>query len=169
LQRALRTHRRHCGFRSQPRFTRDIDFLVNVPQLALPLLLEELRRRGFEFDMVATIREWTNHHMATLNFHGIRLDWLKPVIPAYLDILDRATNETWLGRPVRIASPEGLILLKLVAFPTQDQLDIENIVAANSDTLDLEWIKAEWKTLGDVDDPRMGRLQDLIRGARLGS
>jgi hypothetical protein len=120
-----------ASYRSQPRFTKDIDFLVQVPQVVLPGLLEDLRGRGFEFDTLATIGEWNQHHMVTLSYHGIRIDWLKPLIPAYLHILQRATEEKWLDRPIRVASVEGLILLKHIAYRTQDQVDIENLVAAN--------------------------------------
>jgi hypothetical protein len=151
------------SYRSQPRFTRDVDFLVNVSQLVLPTLLDELHVRGFEFDTVSTIEEWARHHMVVLLYHGIRIDWLKPLIPAYLHILERATEELWLNQHIRIASPEGLIILKLIAFRSQDQVDIENLVAANCETLDLEWVKSEWKTLADVDDPRMRHLLELVR------
>src|SRR5260221_14062431 len=123
------------SFRSQPRFTKDLDFLLSVPQLALPSVLADLARRGFQFDTQATIREWTQHHMTVLSFRGIRIDWLKPVLPAYQHVLDRATDESWLGQPVRIATPGGLILLKLFAFRTQDQLDIGNLCVANRETL----------------------------------
>jgi hypothetical protein len=150
------------SYRSQPRFTKDIDFLVQVPQVVLPRLLEDLHGRGFEFETLAVIGEWTQYHMVTLSYHGIRVDWLKPLIPAYLRILQLATGEAWLDRPIRIASAEGLILLKLLAFPTQDQVDIENLVAANSDKLDLDWIRAEWQNLAALDDPRMRRLLELV-------
>jgi hypothetical protein len=155
-----------ASYRSQPRFTKDIDFLLEVPQLVLPRLLEDLRCRGFEFDTLAAIGEWTQHHMVTLSYHGIRVDWLKPIIPAYLHILKRATEETLLNRQVRIASTEGLIFLKLVAYRTQDQLDIENLVAANSDKLDMEWIKTEWQNIAGLDDPRMRRLLELVSQSR---
>jgi hypothetical protein len=61
-----------------------------------------------------------------------------------------------------VASAEGLILLKLLAYRTQDQLDIENLVAAHRETLDLAWIQAEWATVAAADDPRMGRLVELV-------
>jgi hypothetical protein len=47
------------GYRSRPRFTQDLDFLLEVPQLVLPGLLEDLGARGFAFDTEKTIREWT--------------------------------------------------------------------------------------------------------------
>ncbi|MFN4258156.1 MAG: hypothetical protein ACK4RK_02590 [Gemmataceae bacterium] len=104
--------------------------------------------------------------MVALSYHGIRIDWLKAVIPTYQHILDRATDETWLGQRVRVASAEGLILMKLLAARTQDWLDIENLVAAHSDTLDIAWIGDEWQTLADPSDPRMARFLDLVARAR---
>lgn len=151
-----------AGYRTHPRFTRDVDFLLTVPALVLPPLLEDLQRRGFEFDMLATMREWTEHHMVVLSYHGIRIDWLKAVLPAYVHVLDSATEEVWLNQPIRIASAEGLILLKLLAFRLQDQVDIENLVAAHRDTLDLDWIRAEWQTVTSLDDPRMRRLLEWV-------
>jgi Nucleotidyl transferase AbiEii toxin, Type IV TA system len=153
-----------AGYRTHPRFTRDIDFLLQVPQLTLPSLLEELSRRGFNLDPTVTIREWTREHMTTLSYRGIRVDWLKPVIPIYQHVLDRATEETWLNRPIRVASAEGLILIKLLAYRTQDRLDIENLVAAHRDTLDLAWIRSEWETVAAADDPRMVWLVGLLVG-----
>jgi len=155
-----------AGYRTQARFTKDLDFLLQVPQLQLPGVLEELRRRGFDCDLSTTIREWTQHHMTTLSFRGVRVDWLKPVVPAYQHVLDRATEEIWQGRPIRVASAEGLILLKLSAWRTQDQLDIENLVAAHKDTLDLDWIRAEWATLAHPADRRLARLVELVAGRR---
>jgi hypothetical protein len=151
-----------AGYRTHARFTRDVDFLLTVPQLTLPRLLEDLVPRGFTFDLLTAIREFTQDHMTVLSFHGIRIDWLKAVIPAYQHVLDRATEENWQGHPIRVASAEGLILLKLLAFRTQDQLDIENLVAAHRENLDQAWIENEWQAIAPLEDPRMRRLQELI-------
>ena len=151
-----------AAYRSQPRFTKDVDFLLEIPQLVLPPVLEELVVRGFSFDLLTAIREWTQEHMTVLSYHGIRIDWLKPVIPAYQHVLDRATEETWFEHRIRVASAEGLILLKLLAFRTQDQLDIENLVAATRDHLDVAWIRSEWQALAGLDDPRMRRFLEMV-------
>lgn len=151
-----------AGYRTHARFTRDVDFLLAIPQITLPPLLEDLSKRGFSFDLMTAIREFTQEHMTVLSYHGIRIDWLKPVIPAYLHVLERATEETWQGHKIRVASAEGLILLKLLAFRTQDQLDIENLAAAHRDHLDVAWIQAEWQAIAPLDDPRMLRLLEII-------
>ena len=98
--------------------------------------------------------------MVVLSYKGIRIDWLKPVLSAYTHVLERATDENWLGQSIRIASAEGLILLKLLAFRTQDQLDIENLLAANPGKIDFDWIRTEWQSIASLDDPRMKRLME---------
>jgi len=150
------------GYRSRPRFTQDLDFLLEVPQLVLPALLDDLQARGFDFDMEATIREWTRDHLTALAFRGIPIDWLKPLLPCYQHVIDTARPELWLDGPVRIAAPEGLILIKLLAFRSQDQVDIENLLAANRGQLDLEWIRREWEAVAERDDPRLQRFNEMV-------
>ncbi|HEV3204204.1 MAG TPA: nucleotidyl transferase AbiEii/AbiGii toxin family protein [Gemmataceae bacterium] len=151
-----------AGYRSRPRFTQDLDFLIEVPQLVLPGLLEDLRTRGFVFDTETVIQEWVQHHLTVLSFRGVRIDWLKPLIPVYQHVIDQAKAENWLGCSIRIASPEGLILTKLLAFRGQDQVDIENLLAANRGQLDLDLIRREWETVGDLNDPHFQKFQEMV-------
>lgn len=150
------------GYRSQPRFTQDLDFLLDIPQLVLPALLDELRVRGFTFQNETTIREWTQDHLTTLDYRGVRIDWLKPVLPCMKHVLEAATAEPWQDSTIRIARPEGLILLKLLAFRTQDQVDIESLLAANQGQLDLDFVRCEWESLGLPDDGRWQKFQEMV-------
>jgi hypothetical protein len=151
-----------ASFRSQPRSTKDLDLLLRIPQLQLPGLLDALRERGFEFDMSTVIREWTQQHMAVLSYRGIRIDWLKPVLPLYDHVLDRAVQERWLNQPIRVATADGLILIKLLAFRLQDQLDIERLLATNRKSIDIDWIRNEWQSAASLEDPRMKWLMERI-------
>jgi hypothetical protein len=54
--------------RGRPRFTQDIDILLDVPQISLPTLLDELARIGFLFDRDTVIREYVREHMTVLRF-----------------------------------------------------------------------------------------------------
>jgi hypothetical protein len=152
-----------AGYRSRGRSTRDVDFLVSIPQLTLPPLLDELQARGFEFDPTTAIREWTQHHMLVMSYHGARVDWLKPAIAAYAHVLDGATEEPWIHHPIRIASPEGVILLKLIAFRPQDVVDIESVIISNRASLDIDWIRTEWQSFAELEDPRMQRLMEMVK------
>jgi hypothetical protein len=154
------------GYRSRPRYTKDIDLILDVPQIVLPAILDALGGLGFEFDHGEVIEDFTRHHMAVLWRDGVRIDWLKPLLPAYRHVLEHARAESGPGGTIRVATAEGLILLKLLAFRLQDQTDIEALVAANQAALDIEWIEAEWQTVFDPDDSRMRWFLSLVAGDR---
>jgi hypothetical protein len=154
------------GFRARPRYTKDIDLMLDIPQIALPHVLDSLHDRGFEFDTHAVIDDFTRHHLAVLWRKGVRLDWLKPVLPAYRHVLERAAEEQSLSCPIRVATAEGLVLLKLLAFRLQDQTDVEALVAANRETLDVAWIAAEWEAIFPREDPRMQWFMSLVNDSR---
>jgi hypothetical protein len=61
-----------------------------------------------------------------------------------------------------VATAEGLVLLKLLAFRLQDQTDVEALVASNP-TLDLDWIRGEWAAIFPLDDPRLAWLVEQVR------
>jgi hypothetical protein len=142
------------GMRGRLRYTDDIDVLLSVPQEQLPGLLEALAGRGFTVDVKSTVREWDRRHMVVLNYRGVRVDWLKPVVPVYQHVLDAAIAEPWRGRQLFVASAEGLIVLKLLAGRPQDLVDIDTLLAANRGRIDLDWIEKEWLTVFATNDPR---------------
>ena len=151
-----------AGYRSQPRFTQDVDLLLQIPQLQLPGLLDNLRDRGFEFDTESVIREWNAEHMTVLNYSGVRIDWLKPVLPCFQHVIDTAIEEVWQEIPVRVATAEALILMKLISFRRQDLVDIESILVANRNELDLNWIRNELAPVIPADDPRIEQFDELV-------
>jgi hypothetical protein len=81
--------------RGRPRFTKDVDVLLDVPQLVLPALLEDLAGRGFDLDATLTIREFVREHLTAFQFGNVRIDWLKPVLPLYTRTLTEATLLPW--------------------------------------------------------------------------
>ena len=151
------------GFRGRPRFTEDVDVLVRVAQLKLPGLLQDLQSRGFSLDMVETVREWNEHHLAQIHYQDVAIDWLKPLLPCLDHALDRAPLEAWPDANVRIASAEDLILLKVLAMRPQDVFDIQNLLAANSGLLDLELIRRELQDALPATDERVQRFEELAR------
>jgi hypothetical protein len=90
------------------------------------------------------------------------VDWLKPVVPIYQHVLDAATSEKWRDRELRVATAEGLIVLKLLAGRAQDLADIDSLLAANQGRLDLDWIEREWLTVFNTDDPRWQRFRQSV-------
>lgn len=141
--------------RGRPRFTQDIDILLEVPQIALPTLLDELVDRGFTLDRDTVIRQFVEHHMTAFRFGVVRIDWLKPVLPLYAHALAAATSLPWTpGHSLRVLAPEGLIVTKMVAFRPQDQEDIRTLLAANQAEIDVGLIRREWAAVADGEDER---------------
>jgi len=149
--------------RGRPRFTQDVGFLLEVPQVALPTLLNELVQRGFALDRAVVIKQYIQEHMTSFPFGGVRIDWLKPVLPLYSRTLADATPLEWTeGHTVRVATPEGLILTKMVSFRPQDQIDIETLLTANRDTIDVQLIREEWSPFAVTEVDRTSWLESAI-------
>lgn len=145
------------------RGTEDIDLLLSVPQLVLPVVLDDLSARGFELDPLTVIREWNTDGMTTLNYKGFVVDWLKPMLPCVQEVIERAKSESWLSVPIRVATVEGLIILKTFAMRLRDQLDISRLLAANRGLLDVDYIRSTLHECLPDDDPRLIGCEELIR------
>ncbi len=149
--------------RGRPRFTQDVDFLLEVPQVVLPGLLDDLLERGFQLDPAIVIQQFVREHMTSFPFGSSRIDWLKPLLPLYSRTLADAGPLEWTeGHTVRVATAEGLILTKLVAFRPQDQLDIETLLTANRDAIDIGLIRNEWSSYAAAEPERTAWLESVI-------
>ncbi len=149
--------------RGRPRFTRDVDFLTEVPQIVLPGLLDDLVERGCTLNPSVVIEQFARDHAASFPFGHVRIDWLKPVLPLYSRALADAASLEWTdGHTVRVATAEGLILTKMVAFRPQDQIDIETLLTANREGIDLDLIRAEWSPFAATEPERTAWLESTI-------
>jgi hypothetical protein len=150
--------------RGRPRFTQDVDVLLDVPQIALPGLLDELIVRGFTLDPPTVIREFVQEHMTAFRFGVVRIDWLKPVLPIYAHAVAAATSLPWTeGHDLRVLAPEGLIITKMVAFRPQDQEDIRTLLTANRETIDVELVRREWAAVSAGEDDRTRWLEKELQ------
>ena len=149
--------------RGRPRFTQDVDFILEVPQIVLPGLLDELVAQGFDLDPLKVIREYVYKSITAFRFGEVRIDWLKPALPLYARALSDATMITWKnGQLLRVATPEGIILTKMLAYRPQDIADIETLLVSNPG-LDTELIRREWALFASNDPSRTAWLEDAIR------
>jgi PAS domain-containing protein len=84
----------------------------------------------------------------------------QPVLPLYVHALESASPFPWTeGHSVRVVSPEGLIVTKLVSFRPQDQEDIRTLLAANRDDIDVDSIRREWGAVALGEESRTNWLE----------
>ena len=129
------------GLRSRPRATKDADFILHVPAMSFPGLLDELAADGFEIDVTDLVRRWSTDRFVVFYRGQARIDWMQPILPLYAHVMDAAESRPWLDTDLYVATAEGLILTKMVAFRPQDQVDIEHLLIANQDKIDVELIR----------------------------
>jgi hypothetical protein len=152
-----------ASLRGRERTTKDAHFLLDVPQAQLPGLLDDLIGRGFTLDPMVVIQEYMRQHITAFRFGAVRIDWLKPALPLYARALADASPMPWSeSHTLRVATAEGPILTKMVAFRTQDQMDIETLLTANRDAIDLELIREEWAPFAASEPERTAWLEGAI-------
>jgi len=138
-------------------------WILEVPQIALPPLLEDLSERGFDLDQPMVINQFVREHLASFRFGSVRIDWLKPVLPLYARTLADASDVTWTpDHPLRVATAEGLILTKMVAFRDQDKADIETLLVANRQDINVDLIRLEWQPFAESEVARTTWLDAAI-------
>jgi hypothetical protein len=153
------------GLRSRPRATKDADFIVQIPAIAFPAVLEELAGKGFQIDVLDVLRRWPVEHFTAFWFGRVRIDWMQPVLPLYSAILDTAEVRSWLDAELHVATAEGLILSKLVAFRPQDRADIETLLIANRNRIDFKFIRQQWATVAAGEDARTAWVDEALARA----
>jgi len=151
------------AFRGHMRATEDVDFLLHVSALKLPGLLEAMIAAGCPLELVEAIRQWNTDGMLVVRWpSGVQVDLLKPVVPVFYRILDRAREEVFGDRTLRVVDAEGLLLLKLIAFRPLDQEDIRGILLANANRLELDWVRNEARLAG-LDEERLTTFEAFVR------
>ena len=148
--------------RGQPRFTQDADFLLDVPQVVLPGLLDDLVQRGFAPDPAIVAKQCVRESMTSFPFGRVRIHGSSRSSSYSRTLADAAPLEGTVGQMVRVATAEGLILTKMVAFRPQDRVDIETLLTANRDTIDVPIIREEWSPYAATEEARTAWLEAAI-------
>jgi hypothetical protein len=135
------------GVWSAPRATVDLDFVIGVEGGALAAFVQSATEAGIvvfdprpvDFSKMKLLRMQLKEHDARL----LTLDFMLADDDYKRAALDRAVSIRLREQEVRIAAPEDVILLKLLAGRGQDLVDAENIVRTQRDALDRNYLQ-QW-------------------------
>ena len=141
------------GIWSRPRATVDIDFLISARIDDSDALRQRLNESGrfvlihnepIIFEKISLLR-------ATLKSNtDISVDFIFVDDNFKSEALNRKVAAQVADFPVNIATPEDLIILKLLSGRQQDRLDAEGILEMQRENLDIKHIK-KWLTKMGVD------------------
>ena len=143
-------------FYGNPRTTMDIDYVIQLEDENIPLLIKFLQENGFhadEFDMRAAFRE-RSHCTIEDQETMFRLD-IKGVYNEMDERALRNKRKVDLNDiAVWIASPEDTIVNKLVFAREQDIKDALGILVRQYDVLDIDYLENTAKKIGVYDSLR---------------
>ncbi len=143
-------------FYGNPRTTMDIDYVIQLEDENIPVLIEFLQENGFhadEYDMRAALRE-KSHCTVEDKDTMFRLD-IKGVYTEMDERTLRNKRKVDLNDiAIWIASPEDTIVNKLVFAREQDVKDALGILVRQYDVLDIGYLENTAKKIGVYDSLR---------------
>ena len=144
----------------RPRFTDDIDIVVELKTEKIDQLAEKLQSLSEASYVDANMMRDALRHQGEFNFidgsTGVKVDfWISKEDEFNRNRFARKVTKNILGKDIYFISPEDLILAKLrwqQISPSSKQFeDVESIFKISGDQLDLEYL-AEWAGKLGVQD-----------------
>jgi len=136
------------GEYAKPRMTHDLDFVIISTEM--DAIIKLLESKGF------TLKESLPYNgpkrdIVKFEYQGREVDFLFFKSAEFAShVLKRARSASVLGKPVKVASVEDLVVTKLASLRWKDKADIMAI-RQKSDTLDLGYIRERLWDLGISD------------------
>lgn len=133
----------------RPRFTKDVDLLLAIPEPEAKAAVQQLVAKGFRSKRAeGMVRLPDGTRFVQLLYDNpdavleIQLDLILATSEFHQQAISRrvALPETELGFAIDVASCEDLIVLKLIAGRILDRVDAGELLKANRDSLDLAYL-----------------------------
>jgi len=143
----------------EPRFTKDVDFTLVADASLFARLKQKMLDAGYEVSRIQDEDEPSGPGFARFTQPGTQkvVEFLTAKTEFQQLLVERAV-EPEPGAPLRVATPEDIIVLKLIANRPQDQADAVNLGLIEG--LDWEYVRS-WSEVWDVAD-RFANLQAAV-------
>lgn len=139
----------------RPRATMDADINVFAGEDSYERILEVMEEIGGSFERDECLRRFRRGDVAFIRFDDVRVDLFVPSIPFY-EVAERTVVHTDVGgRQVPFLSAEALAVFKLLFFRSKDLRDLEALVDALGDQLDVAWVRRHVAEMMGEDDERI--------------
>src|SRR5258706_200395 len=128
----------------EPRYTEDVDFVLFVAERHAYRFLRVAVKHGFAVDEDLAIQQIQVSGWARLPFGDAKSPWHLDLTlgdsPFDKSALSRRKQVELFGRKLWVASPEDLLIYKLVSWRDRDVMDVHAIVKRQK-SLDLAYLK----------------------------
>jgi hypothetical protein len=151
-----------------PRTTRDIDAVILMEDRSWESLIGLAKNAGFEA-RVPEPAAFARQSRVFLLRHAktrVDVDLSAGALPFEEEVVKRASLKLLGGRPVPVATPEDLIVMKIIASRPRDIADIEGLLASNP-SLDLKRVRKFVRLFADaLESPERWETLERLLGPR---
>jgi predicted nucleotidyltransferase len=149
---------------AQNRFTDDVDFTITLDEKQAKILERHFRNDpSYKIHQLNFISLPNIPDMFRIFWKEIPVDLLVANTDFQKEIVMRAKTIDYEGQSVRVATPEDLIVLKLLADRPIDRQDIDSLIKA---TKTLEWTYIEkWARVWEIEDKLIALRQSTKRNS----
>lgn len=130
----------------EPRFTKDVDLILFLAEDRFDSLLSALGGAGFPVESDRHVARLRSGRMLKLSHGAVSVDFVLGETEFDQSALGRRRRLRYLDLPVYVASPEDIVLYKLIAHRAHDLGDIEKIIRRQRAVLDYVYLGkwAKW-------------------------
>lgn len=150
------------GIYGLPRTTYDIDTLLSLEKVKIPVFLQRLKERGFIFEEEKILEELKEGYFTAVWYQNMRIDIILSILPYFKQVIERSASFNLLDKEMKFAQPEDLIVLKLISNREHDREDINTIKEICS--LDIGYIKDSLRRLVGEANPSFLVFQKIFEG-----
>lgn len=146
----------------EPRYTKDLDFVILADEPTISGIQRELERRGFTTRSEQhDPQDGVTAFVQLVDDSGRKIVEFQVALTEFQDEIIERSVIADPALPFRVATPEDVIVLKLIAARPKDYTDVVNLAAIEG--LDWDYIE-RWVQVWQVDD-RLAWLRQLIESA----
>ena len=155
------------GLVTQPRATHDIDAVAWLDLADLPIVLNNAADFGFN-SRLADPQSFAEQTRMLLLIHsetGLHVDISCGALPFEQEMIERALEIKLESLLLRVASPEDLLISKILAHRGKDLIDVENLLSVYHD-LDWSRVRSWVKQFADIlETPELlADLEERLKG-----
>ncbi len=139
------------------RFTKDVDFTISIDEQKAKFLENHFKNDpSYRVHLINFVSSPKIPDMFRIFWKEVPVDLLVANCDYQMELVLRASPKTVLGRAIKVATPEDIIILKLIADRPRDREDIE-VLRKSYKTLDWPYIEKwcrEWEVLDRLEKIR---------------
>ena len=133
------------------RFTKDVDFTIAIDENKAKMLESHFKNDpSYKVHLISFVSSSKIPDMFRIFWKDVPVDLLVANCDFQVELVERAFSETVSGRTIKIATPEDMIVLKLIADRPRDREDIE-VLRKRYDQLDWNYIEI-WCHIWEIED-----------------